>query len=259
MDLATIIGLIAGAAAVLSAVVLAGEPLGTMINPPSFIVVLGGTIGATFITFSLQDIMKVGAIVKNAFFSQSLSATDASQQIFELSNQARREGLLSLENSLDTVDDEFLRRGLQFAIDGTDPQVLRNILETELIYVEERHNMGQDLFNMMNKYAPAFGMIGTLIGLVVMLKNMSDPTAIGPAMAVALVTTLYGAIFANLIFGPIAAKLKNRSQEEALYRQLIVEGLILIVLGEQPRMVQENLNAFLAPKVRQAIADTAAD
>ena len=228
-----------------------------MINPPSLVVVLGGTVGATLITFPLGDIMKVGAVVKNAFFSNALSPLDASRQIFDLANQARREGLLSLENTLESINDDFLLRGLQFAIDGTDPQVLRNIMETELIYVEERHNLGQDLFTMMNKYAPAFGMIGTLIGLVIMLNNMSDPTSIGPAMAVALVTTLYGALFSNLVFGPIAAKLKNRSQEESLYRQLVVEGLVLIVLGEQPRMVEENIKAFLAPKLRQAISEEA--
>ena len=258
MDLATIIGLVAGMGAVFFSIVFGGESLATFINPPSLIVVLGGTVGATLITFPLADVVKVGAVVKNAFFAQSHSPINTIKQIVGFANQARRDGVLSLENSLDTVDDDFLRRGLQLAIDGVEPQTLRDAMEVEIIYVEERHNLGQDLFNAMNKYCPAFGMIGTLIGLVIMLNNMSDPTSIGPAMAVALITTFYGALFSNLVFAPIAAKLKNRSGEESLYRTIVVEGVVMILLGEQPRMVEEKLKAFLAPNMRQAASAEAA-
>ena len=256
MDIATIIGLIAGAGAVVFSIMFGGESLATFVNPPSLIVVLGGTVGATLITFPLDDVMKVGAVTKNAFFAQLRSPIDTIRQLVEFANQARRDGVLSLENSLDSIDDDFLRRGLQRAIDGVEPQTLRDTMEVELVYVEERHNLGQELFTAMNKYCPAFGMIGTLIGLVIMLNNMSDPTSIGPSMAVALITTFYGAVFANLIFAPIAAKLKNRSGAESLYRTLVVEGVVMILLGEQPVVVEEKLKAFLSPKVRQEIGAT---
>jgi chemotaxis protein MotA len=254
MDVATIIGLAAGFCAILISIIIGGASIATFIDPPSLLIVIGGTIAATLITFPFPDVMKVGPVVKNAFFTQSRSPTETIKQIVGFANQARRDGVLSLENSLDSVDDDFLRRGLQLAIDGIEPQTLRDALEVEVIYVEERHNLGQDLFNAMNKYCPAFGMIGTLIGLIIMLKNMSDPTAIGPAMAVALITTFYGALFSNLVFAPIAAKLKNRSGEESLYRTIVVEGVVMILLGEQPRMVEEKLKAFLSPKIRQVLS-----
>ena len=256
MDFATIIGLIAGTIAVLSAIIIGGESITTFIKADALLIVLGGAVGATLITFSLQDVMNVVPVLKNAFLVSQRAPTEVIQQIIEFANRAKRDGILSLENDIDSIDDEFLQKGLQAAIDSLiDPETLRSIMESEIAYTEERHNLGQDLFKMMNKYCPAFGMIGTLIGLVVMLKNMDDPTAIGPAMAVALITTLYGALFANLIFQPIAAKLKNRSAEEVLYKQIITEGVVSILLGESPRTVEDNLKSFLSPKRRATIAE----
>ncbi|MCD6507815.1 motility protein A [Candidatus Poribacteria bacterium] len=252
MDISTVLGIVAGVGCVLVAILLGGDIFG-FINIPSLMIVAGGTIAATLINYPLPKVLSVFGVLKNAFFAKERSPVELINLIVQLADKARREGLINLENSLQDVDEDFLKRGLQLAADGVDPRILRNIMETELDYQSERHEFGQDLFNAMAKYSPAFGMIGTLIGLIQMLRNLDDPTTIGPSMAVALITTFYGALFANLIFIPIAGKLKARSDEEMLYRQIILEGVLLIQAGDNPRMIAENLKVFLPPKLREQL------
>ena len=252
MDISTVLGIAAGVGCILIAILLGGDIFG-FINIPSLMIVAGGTIAATLINYPLPKVLSVFGVLKNAFFTREHSPVELINLIVQLADKARREGLINLENSLQDVDEDFLKRGLQLAADGVDPRILRNIMETELDYQSERHEFGQDLFNAMAKYSPAFGMIGTLIGLIQMLRNLDDPTTIGPSMAVALITTFYGALFANLIFIPIAGKLKARSDEEMLYKQIILEGVLLIQAGDNPRMIAENLKVFLPPKLREQL------
>ena len=159
----------------------------------------------------------------------------------------------SLEEATEALDDEFLKKGLMLVVDGTDPELVRNLLETELDFIEQRHKAGQGLFESMATAAPGFGMIGTLIGLINMLGSLDDPTTIGPSMAVALITTLYGSLIANLFFSPMANKLKVKSGEEILEREIMVEGLLSIQAGENPRIIEEKLKAFLPPSMRVGI------
>lgn len=170
--------------------------------------------------------------------------------------KARREGLLALEQDVMEINDPFLQKGIQLVVDGTDPELVRNILETKLTFLEERHQKGRGLFSTMGQLAPSFGLIGTLIGLIQMLSQLDDPTNLGSGMAVALITTLYGALLANLLFNPLAGKLRIRSLEEVLLKEVMIEGVLSIQAGENPRIVREKLNAFLATE-RERIASEA--
>ena len=251
VDIATIIGFIA-AFGLIVAGILQGGSLMTFVDPPSLLIVVGGTIGATLINYSLPQVLGLIGIIKNAFFSQSNSPQDWIETLVEFAGKSRRDGILSLESSMGDVKDDFLKKGIQLAIDGLEPQIIRNILETEIDHVEERHNMGSDICMTMSAFAPALGLIGTLIGLVLMLQNMDDPSSIGPAMAVALLTTFYGAILANIVFTPLAGKLKIKSQSEILTKELLLEGVLSITAGDNPRVLEQKLHAFLAPKLRKS-------
>ena len=232
--------------------ILQSGSLTTFIDPPSVLIVVGGTIGATLVNYSLSQVLGVIGVLKNAFFSQSYSPDKWIEVLVEFAGKSRRDGILALESSLNDVEDEFLKKGIQLAIDGLEPQVIRNILETEIDHIEERHNNGSNIFMTMSAFAPALGLIGTLIGLVLMLQNMDDPSSIGPAMAVALLTTFYGAIMANLIFTPLAGKLKGKSKDEVLTKELLLEGILSITAGDNPRVLEQKLHAFLAPKLRKS-------
>lgn len=250
MDLATAIGFITGIAFIVWGISLSGS-ITTFIDIPSLVIVLGGTIAATFISFPMSKVLKTLNVVKNAFMTKNISPMAMIEEIIKLANIARREGLLALEEAAEKIDDLFLKKGIILIVDGTDPELVRNILETELSFTEERHGEGQSIFEAMGSYAPAFGMIGTLIGLINMLKDLNDPASVGPNMSVALVTTFYGTLFANLIFIPLANKLKGRSREEILIKELIVEGLLSIQAGENPRIIEEKLKTFIPPEMRK--------
>ena len=163
---------------------------------------------------------------------------------------ARREGILALEDSASELDDAFMKKGIQLAVDGTAPDILKEIMEIEIAYIEERHSLGQDILGFLADACPAFGMIGTLIGLIQMLKTLEDPSQIGAGMAVALITTFYGAFVANLFAIPMAAKLKTRTKEEVLCKTLVIEGVMSIQSGDNPRIVEEKLKSYLSPKLR---------
>jgi len=251
VDIATIIGFVVAFGLVVAGI-LQGGSLATFIDPPSLLIVVGGTIGATLVNYSLPQVLGLVGIIKNAFFSQSYNPDKWIEVLVEFAGKSRRDGILSLESSLNEINDDFLKKGIQLAIDGLEPQVIRNILETEIDHIEERHNTGSDICMTMSAFAPALGLIGTLIGLVLMLQNMDDPSSIGPAMAVALLTTFYGAILANLVFTPIAGKLKGKSKDEILTKELLLEGILSITAGDNPRVLEQKLHAFLAPKLRKS-------
>ncbi len=251
MDIATLVGIVLSFALVLSAIMMGGS-LSIFINIPSVMIVVGGTLGATMINYPLPDILKVTKVVKNAFFMKKMTANELIATFVNLAGIARREGILALESKLNEMNDEFMRKGMQLSVDGLEPAAIKEILETEIDAIQDRHKLGAEIFTTMGTFAPALGMIGTLIGLVQMLQTMSDPSTIGPAMAVALLTTFYGAVMANLMFLPIAGKLKNRSSEEVTMKDLMTEGVISIAKGENPRVIEQKLNAYLPPQLRQS-------
>lgn len=233
--------------------IMDGGDIVSYFNLPSILIVMGGTIAATFVAYPMQKVLEAMKVVSKAFTHKQEDPGDIIHKIINLANIARKEGLLALEEASESVNDNFLKKGVMLIVDGTDPELVRNLLETELAFVEERHKNGQGIFEAMGAYAPAFGMVGTLIGLINMLKKLDDPSSIGPSMAVALITTFYGSLLANLIFLPIANKLKLRSREEIQRKEIMVEGLLSIQAGENPRIIEEKLKAFLPPKVRETL------
>ncbi|MFB3785316.1 MAG: motility protein A [bacterium] len=249
MDLSTVVGLVLAFGLVIAAI-LTGGSLNTYIDYPSVMIVVGGTFACALINFPLPSVLSLTSVIKNAFFSQTASPLDTVSTLVSFAERARREGILSLEASMDEIEDEFVRSGLRLAVDGVEPELIKDILQTELAFIEDRHRNGQSILLYMGTVAPALGMIGTLVGLVAMLKNLDDPSAIGPAMAVALLTTLYGALMANLLFIPLAGKLKARSQEEILVKEVAIEGVMSIQSGDNPRILEQKLLAFLAPTMR---------
>ncbi|MDK2855161.1 MAG: chemotaxis protein MotA [Bacillota bacterium] len=253
MDVATMLGIVFGVAFILIGIFQTGT-LQTYWDLPSLMITFGGTIAGTLIAYPISQIIGVLKVVRNVFQRRLPSPESVIQQLVHFVEKARREGILALEDEVEALDDEFLKKGLQLVVDGSDPELVRNILETELAFVEERHKAGQSIFITMATLAPAFGMIGTLIGLINMLKNLDNPSVIGPNMATALITTFYGAIYANLICIPIATKLNVRSGEEILLKELVIEGVLSLQAGENPRLVEEKLKAFLPPKARNSFS-----
>ncbi|HLI47752.1 MAG TPA: flagellar motor protein [Chthonomonas sp.] len=250
MDLATIIGLVLAWGALLGALLMEGGELRVMINLPAALLVFGGTIGAAVISFRMNQIMEVPSILSIAFREKALELPDVIRQLVRLAEKARRDGLLSLEEESRRLHDPFLKRGLRLAIDGTDPELLRGVLETEIQLLQARHRAGESIFITLGGFAPTLGIIGTVMGLIHMLANLSDPGKMGPLIAGAFIATLYGVSSANLIFLPIANKLRMRSSEEALAREVMLEGILSIQAGDNPRLVEEKLKAYLAPRLR---------
>ncbi len=253
MDIATVVGIIAGFGLISVTILMGGVP-GIFINIPSIIVVLGGTIASTLINYPLREVLGVFGPIRNAFFHQERDPAELIKKLVEFATIARKEGILALENHSSGTGDEFLEKSVQLAIDGTAPELIKDILTTEVAFMEDRHASGQSILNAMGAAAPAFGMIGTLIGLVQMLATMDDPSTIGAGMAVAILTTLYGSVMANVIFLPTAGKLKVRTAAELLIREITIEGILSIQSGDNPRVVEQKLKAFISPAQREAIA-----
>jgi chemotaxis protein MotA len=254
MDIATIVGLILGSVLVVFGMASGGSGLGMFLDVPSIAIVVGGGTAATMVCFPMPQVIGALKVVKTAFAPQALDTNNIVGTIVSFAEKARREGLLTLEEDAAALNNEFLQKAIQLVVDGTDPELVRDILEIELTFLEDRHKLGKDFFVQLGTYLPAFGMIGTLIGLIAMLSNLDDPSSIGAGMAVALLTTFYGALLANFIALPIAKKLSVRSQEEVLMRQVIVEGVLAIQNGENPRIVHEKLKAFFPPSMRRSEA-----
>ena len=251
MDLSTIIGLVIGAICIGVALALGGT-MQAYVDPVSMLIVLGGAAAATMTSVPLARFFSLHRISLKTVFHRQVPATEQVAMLVDLAETARRDGILALEARLEEVQDPFLITGIHLAIDGSDAESIEHTLRSELDTLIERHEAGRSMFEQMGKYAPAFGMIGTLIGLVAMLSNMDDPSAIGAGMAAALLTTLYGALLANLIFLPLADKLEARTGEESLAKNLIIEGVLAIQSGENPRMVESRLRTWLPPLHRSA-------
>ncbi|MBW1739605.1 MAG: MotA/TolQ/ExbB proton channel family protein [Deltaproteobacteria bacterium] len=250
MDIATVLGIVSAFGLVIMAIFMGGG-IKLFINVPSLMIVIGGTMGATMINYPLKEVLSVFQIVRNAFFKKGMSGKDIIKQFIDFSTKARREGILSLESDIKKVDEDFIKKGVQLSIDGLEPQAIREILETEIMFIQDRHRKGAEIFTTMGTFSPALGMVGTLIGLVQMLQTLSDPNSIGPAMAVALLTTFYGSIMANIVCLPIAGKLRTRSSEELMLKDMIIEGVICLSNGENPRIVEQKLVVFLPPNERK--------
>jgi len=252
LDIASLLGIILGIFFTLYGILLTGD-LASYISISSIVITLGGTLAATILSFPMKSFINLWKVLQKAFIHKEVPASEIIEEIITLANIARKEGLLALEEYGEKINDDFLRKGIMLIVDGTDPELVRNILETELNFLEERHSQGQGILETMGSFAPAFGMIGTLVGLINMLQYMDDPKAIGPNMSVALVTTFYGSVLANVIFLPLAKKLKVRSQSEVLIKELMIEGLLSIQAGENPRIIEEKLKTFIPPEQRIAI------
>lgn len=250
MDIATLSGIVSGLALLVWAITRGG-PISEFVHWPSLAITIGGIFAATLINYPLQRVLGVFRVARHVFVRRPRDPARLIELLTGFAERARREGLLSLEDSAEQVEDEFLRKGLLLVVDGTDPEQVRHILETELTFLEERHRRGAQIFETLAQLAPAFGLIGTLIGLVQMLRLTSDPDRIGPGMALALLTTLYGVFLANFLFTPIAGKLKARSAEEVVDRELMIEGILALQAGDGPKVIATKLRSFLSPAQRQ--------
>ena len=250
MDIATVIGFVLAIGLILTAIMIGGGSFASFIDPPSVMVVIGGSIAAAMISFPLKNFLGVFGVTMKVVLYKLDSIPQLIEQIVSLAETARRDGLLALEGQIEEIDNSFVVLGIQMAVDGTRPEVMEDILRTELDAVATRHRDGKALLDCMGRFAPAFGMIGTLMGLVIMLGDMNDPSKIGAGMAVALLTTLYGAVASNVVFLPFAEKLGFTNKQELLAMEIIVRGIMAIQSGENPRVIEQKLNTFVPPKLR---------
>jgi len=257
MDIATVIGLGVGVFLLLFGTLQAGLSPLDLINIPSLFITFGGATAATIISAPWEGTLGLGKITKKAFQTPKFDQISLITTLVSFSEKARREGLLALEDDINELPEEFLRKGIQLVVDGTDPELVRNIMETEIDNIAKRHNNGKLWWDAWGGLAPGFGMLGTLIGLIAMLNNLGagDPSAIGSGMAAALITTLYGSLGANLIAIPFVRKLTRRSEDELLVKQVMVECTLSIQSGDNPRIVKEKLASFLAPADRAALKE----
>ena len=248
MDLATVIGLFTGFFLLVYAIGFGN--LGYFVDVPSMIMVFGGTACSILINFPMSVVLKTVGYIRKAFTEKNPDLQAVIEQMVIFAQTARRDGLLALEGKLQELKDPFMLRGIQMVIDGVSPDNVRSILTIDLEQMAARHSQGKGVVDALGAAAPSFGMIGTLVGLVLMLQNLSDPSALGPGMAVALITTFYGAVLANLAFIPVAGKLAVKNSSEILARQLMIEGMIAIQGGENPNVIRERLFSFLSPTMR---------
>lgn len=253
VDIASLIGLIVCLVLLVWAIVSGAGWDGLVknfIDFQSVLITLGGSFGSVLASNTMADFIGGLKSFTLIFKAATLNTPTMIQTIIDLSNVARKEGLLSLEEAAGNLDDNFMKKGILLIVDGTDPELVRAILETELISIESRHKKRIAFWEHVATMGPAWGMIGTLVGLVNMLNNMEDPSTIGPAMSVALLTTLYGSLLANWICTPVAFKLKSNNEAEITEKEIMIEGLLSIQAGENPRVIEEKLKSFLAPKDR---------
>lgn len=244
MDIATIIGVISGVGLIIGSILM-GSGLGLFINIPSMMIVGGGTLAATLVAYPLKEFFLVIGLFLKVFVFKIPAPAALIKELVEISNKARKSGILSIEADIATIKEPFLAKALRMTVDGIQTQVINAIMKKEITLVQKAHKVGWEIFGSMGAYSPAFGMVGTLIGLVQMLATLDDPSTIGPKMAVAMITTFYGSLAANLIFIPMSAKLKRRSEEETLNMTLLLEGVISIREGEHPRILEDKLNVYL--------------
>ena len=250
MDIASLLGLVVCIVFVFVSIVIGDQGLPAIFNfldAPSAMITFGGAFCCVLAAYTLPDFIAGLKSFSLIFKISEMNMPDVIRKIIELSNVARKEGLLSLEEASAEIEDPFLRKGILLIVDGTDPELVRAIMETELTSVDSRHRKKIAFWDDLGAMGPAWGMIGTLIGLINMLQLMNDPSSIGPQMAIALITTLYGSMLANWICFPVAAKLKSKNEDEMVIKEIMIEGLLSIQAGENPRVIEEKLKSFLTP------------
>ncbi len=259
MEIGMIAGIVGGFSLLVFSIVVAKSSVLLFVDIPSLMITVGGSMGAMLVGYSIKQVMLIPTLVKVALFPPRYNYSELIVTIVSFSEKARREGLLALEDDLDELDDPYMKKGLQLVVDGTDPELVRNIMETEIEQMAARHDDNKRMFDDWASFAPAFGMIGTLMGLIMMLVNLSDRASIGPYLAVALITTLYGAIICYLFCSPLASRLDVMTNNEVLMRSIILMGVLSIQSGDNPRIVKDKLVSFLPPKLREEIAEEVAD
>lgn len=252
MDLATILGIILGAAFIIYSILDNGS-LRTFYDLNAIFITVGGGLMSTLICYRLSDFAKVIKVLPQAFKNHNTRAVDTIALMVKLSEKTRREGLLSIESELEEIEDPFIRRSLQLVVDGAESETIKDFMDMEIENLEARHSVGISIFKTLGAQFPAWGMIGTLLGLILMLKGLDDPSTVGPAMSVALVTTFYGSVLANFICLPIANKLQSNSDNEVHIKELIAEAVISIQAGENPKTMEYKLGVFLTPEERELL------
>lgn len=253
MEISTFLGLIIGFAAMVG-VLMVGETdvsLTKFIDPPAIMMVFGGAVAVALVGYPLKQVINVFSVLKKPFFSKPENPVELIEELVGLAEIARKDGLLSLEDKTREVRDPFMTMGIQFAVDGTRAEVVEEIMRSEISALEGRHREAKKILELVGRCGPAFGMIATLLGLILMLGNLDNPDTIGPSMAVALIGTLYGAVMANLVCIPLGEKLSYLNHEEVLLKQIIVKGILAIQAGDNPRIVRQKLDTFVPPKFRQ--------
>lgn len=251
MELSTIIGLIVGLGAILVGLLMDGGSLASFVSLSSVVIVVGGTIGAAAVNFPLATVLALPRLVRQSFQSYLTNPRETIDLMVSLADRARRDGLLTLEETAKGIEDDFLRKGINLVVDGVDSATVSEILRTDQQLCSERHAEGIALLEAMGAYAPVMGMIGTILGLITALSNLANPDELGGAVAVAFLTTLYGAMLANLFCLPVAGKLRVKDDRERLVRRLTMEGVLAIQAGQSPRIVREKLSAFISPSQRE--------
>jgi chemotaxis protein MotA len=257
VDLATLIGLVLGFGAVLGGMMMEGGNPMALFNIPSIVIVIGGTIATAFISFPMSRVLGLAKVLMHAFFERGHDPRHTADLLVSMAEQSRREGLLSLESRAQAVTDPFIKKGLLLMIDGTDPERLRAIMEIELAAREERHEQGIQVLEALGGFAPTLGIMGTVLGLINVLSNLQDTSSLGHKIAGAFIATFYGVFTANIIFLPLANKLKTKMKHEAHVSEMALEGVLAIQAGDNPRIVREKLDGFLAPKLRGGVQATA--
>jgi chemotaxis protein MotA len=250
MDIMTVVGILLAFGMIFGPLVASGDII-LFFNIPGLILVLGGSLAALMIAFTMSDMFGLFAMTKNAFFAKNINEGKIIDDMVDLGEKARREGILALEREMGRIDDTFLKKAIQLAVDGNEPEVIENVMSTEISNLEERHKVGKAIYEAFASFAPAYGMLGTVIGLVQMLKSLDDPANIGTGMAIALITTFYGSVIANVIAIPISNKLARRSKLEAQSKNMILFGVLSIHSGDNPRVTRDKLETFVAPKFRK--------
>jgi len=252
VDIASLIGLLAGIIFTILAIIF-GADVAAIVDfgdAASVMIVIGGTFASTLIAYPMDSFLKALKAIKLVFSPPKFNHGEAIARIITLSNLARREGVLALEETAQNMDDPFLKKGIMLVVDGGDPELVRSVLETEMTYVENRHNSIAAVWDSISAYAPAWGMIGTMIGMVLLLGDIQDMDALVANMSIVLITTFYGGILSNFLATPVANKLRAINAEEMLQKEVLIEGMLSIQAGENPRIIEEKLKAFIAPSLR---------
>ncbi len=248
MDKATLIGLVLGIGAVVGGQALEGGSVKSILQGTAFVIVFGGTFGAVFISFPFHEVLGAFQGIKKIIKEPPQDPYQIIQQITNYTNKARKEGILSLEKEVKNVDDPFLKKSLTMAVDGVEPNMIRDVMEKELEYLDEHGKGSTKVFKAAGGYSPTIGILGAVLGLIHVMENLSDPSKLGSGIATAFVATVYGVGSANILFLPIASKLDLRHRHDMVIKEMILEGIVSVSMGENPRLIEEKLISFLSEK-----------